>query len=96
MNHPAVQRWVLTAHINASITEKCKEMIIRGEANESLHKGLQPKAVMQEEAAVQSVIQVLDSWPNPFAKSKSLVSPQESSPVKVLLLIYCQHTRLDQ
>ena len=49
-------------------------MIRRGEANESLHKGLQPKAVMQEEAAVQSVIQVLDSWPNPFAKSKSLVS----------------------
>ena len=63
----AVQQWVVNAHQRAEITENTLDMAgLSSLSVVSSHKEAATSRLQKDEQAVQSVLAVLSSWPNPF------------------------------
>ena len=72
--HPgAVQRWMLTAHLRAALTESCKDLAGMQTDSSVVHKSLRQAAVSTSHKLVENVSTVLQSWANnPFAVSNAI------------------------
>ena len=72
--HPgAVQRWMLTAHLRAALTESCKDLAGMLTDSSVVHKSLRQAAVSTSHKLVENVSTVLQSWANnPFAVSNEI------------------------
>ena len=60
-----VQRWLVTVHDRAAITQCCQEAAGLNKT-ESLHKQLQSTRIRKDEDDVKSLTEMLRSWGNPF------------------------------
>ncbi len=69
----AVQRWLMTSHLRAGVTDRCKEMLGMVSENPTHREATRPR-LSRDEADVQSLIDVISSWCNPFKASDTLVS----------------------
>lgn len=74
LNKAAVQRWVLTSHERAAVTQACREM--SGSPSVDDNEGLVVKEMgkarlSRDEEDVRKVESTLKTWINPFAESES-------------------------
>ena len=66
----AVQRWLITAHERAAITHCCQEMAgLKSGSELTLHKELQSTRLQRDEQDVRSVMEMIESWVDPFNES---------------------------
>ncbi|XP_048586106.1 uncharacterized protein LOC125568273 [Nematostella vectensis] len=68
VNKSAVQRWILTSHERAEVTQNCREMTGCSRIESEFGVKETGKARMaRDEADVQSVVSLLTNWSNTFA-----------------------------
>lgn len=69
----AVRRWLITAHVRAAITDKCRAMANMND-HQTEHKEMTQARMLKDETAVREATNVISSWGNPFEPSSDLVS----------------------
>ena len=66
----AVQCWLITAHEHAAITHCCQEMAgLKSGSELTLHKELQSTRLQRDKQDVRSVMEMIESWVDPFNES---------------------------
>lgn len=75
LNKGAVQRWLVTAHERAAIKENCFSMAgIKGLTEQANHKEATRSRINQDYNAVDKVVNVLQSFNNPYSESDEICS----------------------
>lgn len=82
MSKGTVQRWVVTAHARAAVTQNCRDMAGLCEDPTWTHKQASKPRMDRDETDVQRVLTVFRNWVNPFHPSdevSNLSSSEELS-----------------
>ena len=74
LNKGAVQRWMLTAHERAAVTQNLKKMMGVKQSETSAMKETRTARISRDESDVRKVVEVLETWINPFDPSEELSS----------------------
>ena len=69
-----MQRWVLTAHERAAMTQSCRQMAGLEDKEKSTHKEASKSRTKTDEGCVGQVVACLMNQANPFQSSADLVS----------------------
>ena len=74
LNRGAVQRWMLTAHERAAVTQNLKKMMGIKQSETSAMKEMRTARISRDESDVRKEVEVLETWINPFHPSEELSS----------------------